>query len=518
MTTNTSTPTAEQVSRLEQFKRAVGMDTTSSEGGPGRRGLKVPGGGYAAIVESAPEFEATSNQVCGLWPFPAGSSLPAKGVPLGRHQMMMMDVCADPVTWFRLGLILNPSAFILGRPGLGKSTLIRRMLTVLSAWGVIPMILSDLKPDYVKLVRALGGEAGVISLGRGRSNINPLDPGPGASLLPHLWEMNEKKAAEVQAQLQGRRLNTLAGLCELVLGTELTVNELTILRAALTVLDPDLSSTPVVDDVRVLIEERNDEVRAVVRDRGDTDRYDARVERLLDALQGLGPKGPFGDTFAQQTSVPMVLDRPVVFDMSGVDEDDLRMQAALQLVCWSYGSAVVQGAKIKAEAGLGPERIYVLVMDELWRVLRASLQMVDRIDAITRLNRQLLLPQIMCTHTMSDLKLATEEATEKAWGFVERSEMVFLGGLAPKEMGNLSEVFAMPEKERQMLTTWSDMHTASGDNDEDPPGRGLFLLKLGSRPGIPFRVDLVSSELAVNDTNERWGAYEESRRQARESA
>lgn len=317
---------------------------------------------------------------------------------------------------------------------------------------------------------------------------------------------------QVRAQLEGRRLNTLAGLCELVRGDSLSDFELTALRSAIRVLDPDLTSTPVVDEVREVIEARHPEVRRVIRDRGSDERYDNRTERLVDALQGLGLDGPFGPTFASHTSVPLVLDRPMVFDMSEVDDNDMQMQAGLQLVCWSWGSAAVQGAKILARAGLAPERIYVLVMDELWRVLRANLHMVDRIDAITRLNRQLLLPQIMCTHTMQDLVLATETATSKAWGFVERSEMVFLGGLAPKEMGNLTQVFSMPEKERQMITTWSDVHSTSGKESGKPPGLGLFLLKLGSKPGIPFRVDLSPLEKNVNDTNERWAAIEASRR------
>lgn len=496
----------------ESGMRAV-LDTflgrsVESVDGRGKRGRRQAGGGWATIVEPAPEFEATSNQICGLWPFAAGSSLTVEGVPLGRHQERKALVCADPVTWFMRGMILNPSAFVLGRPGLGKSTLIRRMLTVLSSWGVIPMILSDLKPDYVELIKALGGQ--VITLGRGRSNINPLDPGPAVAALPRL---DEEEARKVRAQLEGRRLNTLAGLCELVRGDRLEDFEITALRVAIRVLDPDLSDPPLVDDVREVIESRHPEISRVIRDRGDEDRYHARTERLIDALQGVGGEGQFGDTFARATSIPMVLDRPVVFDMSEIDDTDTHMQAALQLVSWSYGSAAVQGAKTLAAAGLAPERIYVLVMDELWRILRASLQMVDRIDAITRLNRQLLLPQIMCTHTMSDLRLATEEATEKAWGFVERSEMVYLGGLAPKEMGNLEEVFAMPSKERQMITTWSD--TESNTEDGSPPGLGLFLLKRGSRPGIPFRVDLTTEELAVNDTNTRWASVEAARRKAR---
>ena len=472
---------------------------------PGDRGRRVAGGGWSSVFEVPPEFEAPSNQVCGLWPFSAGSSLPPDGAILGRHQLQMAQVCADPVTWFRNGRILNPSAFVLGRPGLGKSTLIRRIITFLAAKGVVPMILSDLKPDYVKLIKALGGL--VITLGRGGTNINPLDPGPAVKGLPH---MEPERAERVRAQLEGRRLNTMAGLCELVRGEALSDYELVALRTAIRVLDPDLESTPLVDEVREVIEGRHEDVRRVIRDRGSDDRYDARTERLIDALQGVGSQGAFGDTFARQTSVPMVLDRPVVFDMSEVDDNDLQLQAALQLTCWSYGSATVQVEKKLEAAGLEPERIYLLVMDELWRVLRASLQMVDRIDAITRLNRQLLLPQIMCTHTMEDLRLATEEATAKAWGFVERSEMVYLGGLAPKEMGNLDQVFAMPEKERTMITTWSDTITATGSGQ--PAGLGLFLLKLGSNPGIPFHLDLTPLEMDVNNTNERWASYEEDRR------
>lgn len=492
----------------ERLNQALGRTRTPD--GVGARGRTDRGAGFAAVVSPAPEFEGPSNQVCGMWPFAAGSGMPPVGVPLGSHLEQAARVCADPVTWFRHGKILNPSAFVLGRPGLGKSTLIRRILTVLMGFGVIPMILSDLKPDYVKLIRANGGR--VVTLGRGGANVNPLDPGPGVEALPHL---DREQAQRVRAQLEGRRLNTLAGLCELVRGEPLSDFELTALRAAISVLDPDLSNPPVVDEVREVIERRDPQVRRVIRDRNSEDRYDARTERLIDALQGLGLAGPFGDVFASQTSIPMVLDRPVVFDMSEIDDNDLRLQAGLQLVCWSYGSAAVQGAKILARAGLAPERVYVLVMDELWRVLRASLHMVDRIDAITRLNRQLLLPQIMCTHTMNDLKLATEEATSKAWGFVERSEMVYLGGLAPKEMGNLEQVFSMPAKEKSMITTWSDAHS-TGSQGGGPPGRGLFLLKLGSRPGIPFRLDLVASELEVNDTNERWASYEAGRREQRE--
>jgi len=50
------------------------------------------------------------------------------GVPLGRNLLSGATLCCDPISWFqRANLISNPSAFVLGKPGLGKSTVVRRM-------------------------------------------------------------------------------------------------------------------------------------------------------------------------------------------------------------------------------------------------------------------------------------------------------------------------------------------------------------------------------------------------------
>jgi len=161
--------------------------------------------------------------------------------------------------------------------------------------------------------------------------------------------------------------------------------------------------------------------------------------------------------------------------------------------------------------------IYLMVMDELWRTLKASVEMVDRVDEITRLNRQKVLGQVLITHTMDDLELSDKAATMKAWGFVERSEMVFLGGLADGEMGNLRKVFAMSAAETALIADWSveSSHSADDDGRHDvngepppPPGQGKFLLKTGKKPGTPFEVVLTSVEKAVNNTNKGWAEAE----------
>jgi hypothetical protein len=51
---------------------------------PGARGWTAPGGGSSTYVQAPPRWRGTTIQVCGLWPFAAGSGAPMIGVPLGR--------------------------------------------------------------------------------------------------------------------------------------------------------------------------------------------------------------------------------------------------------------------------------------------------------------------------------------------------------------------------------------------------------------------------------------------------
>lgn len=506
-----------QFRRFLEDSRAARADVATR---PTPRGWAGPGAGRVTYVAGPVEAQGTTVQVCGLWPFSAGTSSPIVGVPLGRHLITGASVCADPVFWFLANLVSNPSCFVLGRPGLGKSTLVRRMVTVLSAWGVTPMVLSDLKPDYVDLIKALDGL--VIGVGRGRGHINPLDMGPLYGLLATL---PAAQAGVALAELRGRRLTTFTGLLAQVRGDRLAAHENNLVSAALRLLDERTASDPSTPahlprDVYDLLVEGPEQLRSIAMDRGDEGRYRDRIEPLLDLIGSLSGDGPFGDLFAGHTTTPIELDRAVVFDLSSIDDGDLALQAAAQSVCWSYGSLTVSAAKHLADAGLEPQRHYFMVMDELWRMLRAAPFMVDFVDALTRLNRNRGLGQAMITHTMDDLKLPTETDTAKAWGFVERSSMVFCGGLAVSEMGNLQDVFAMSGKEQSMIGDWSTDggHDPDTGMAADPPGLGKFLLKLGKKPGVPFHVELTPVEKDVNNTNHMWSGMAARVTAAREHA
>ena len=475
---------------------------------PSMRGWLGRGRGESVYVQAADEWRGTSVQVCGLWPFSVGTGTPMVGVPLGRHTYTGATLCCDPISWFqRAKLISNPSAFVLGKPGLGKSTLVRRMATGLAGYGVMPLVLGDLKPDYVDLIEALGGQ--VITLGRGRGYINVLDPGEATGAAERLRsEGSEKEAAQVLADAHGRRHTMVSALVTIMRGAPPTDREETILDRALKVLDARHHGIPVLGDLLRVIQEGPAEVRAAALDRGDEGRYQNITENLEASLIGLVDGGRLGETFARPTTNPMRRDRPVVYDVSSLDDTDMDLQAATLLACWSAGFGTINVANALADAGLEPRRHYFVVLDELWRALRAGRGMVDRVDGLTRLNRQRGVGVAMISHTMSDLlALAHEEDRMKARGFVERSGMVICGGLPSAEMPQLTAAVPFSRAEQDLLIGWQDppaWDPAAGVEAE-PPGRGKFLVKVGGRPGIPIDVQLTDVEQAgIHDTNKLW--------------
>jgi hypothetical protein len=469
---------------------------------PGPRGWSGRGRGGSPYIQPVEEWRGTTAQVCGLWPFAAGTGSPMVGVPIGRNLLSGATLCCDPISWFqRAKLISNPSAFVLGQPGLGKSTIVRRMALGLTGYGVLPLILGDLKPDYVELVEALGGQ--VISVGRGRGHLNVLDPGEATAAAARLTGSARQA---VLSDAHGRRHTMVSSLVTIMRAAPPGDREETILDRALRVLDTRHDGVPTLPDLLQVIRQAPEEVRAVALDRGSMDRYREITEGLEATLMGLCG-GRLGEIFARPTTTAMRRDRPVVFDVSSIDDSEMDLQAAALLACWSNGFGAVNIANALADAGLEPRRHYFVILDELWRALRAGKGIVDRVDALTRLNRQRGVGMAMVTHTMSDLlALPTEADRMKARGFVERSGMVICGGLPSAEMPMLNAAVPFSRAEQDLLTGWTAppaFDTAAGAETE-PPGRGNFLVKVGGRPGIPVHVTLTSVEKDLNDTNRLW--------------
>jgi hypothetical protein len=483
---------------------------------PGPRGLRGPGRGRVSYVEAPPEWRGTTVQVCGLFPFAVGGGSPTIGVPLGRHLLTGAAVCCDPLAWFqRARLILNPSMFLLGLPALGKSTLVRRMVIGLAGAGTVPLVLGDLTPDYVDTVRALGGQ--VLRLGRGLGSLNVLDVGALDEAADRLAAAGlAADAAALREQAHGRRAAMVEALITLVRGGRPSDTERAVVSAALRVLaERQLSARrrnaaappPLLTDLAELLEQAPAAVRLPTLDRGDLRTYRAVVDPLQRSLLSL-LDGPLGSVFARPTTARMRLDATAVcVDVSAISAGDTALQASVLLACWAEGFGAVEAANALADAGLAPQRRFFIVLDELWRVLRSGEGMVDKVDELTRLNRNCGVGQAMVTHSMADLRaLRNTEDRDKAKGFIERAGLVVCGGLPAQEVGELADIVAFSRAERAQVTSWS---TPPGwDAASLPPGVGKFLIKSGQRPGIPVRVELTRAEVAaaVHDTNKRWSA------------
>lgn len=465
---------------------------------------KQRGGGDPARYPHLEWYRGTSRQTCGLYPFVASSSTPMIGVPVGKALDGTGTVCADPINWFETGLISAPSCMVLGLNGLGKSSLVRRMVIGLEAQGAHTMVLGDIKPDYRDVVEALGGQ--IIAIGHGRSGINPLDAGNAAQAAAALREAGrEDLARELEQAAHERKKTLVCSLLHVIRRTPPTDREETIIDEAVRVLE-DWGRPAKLSDLLDVVREAPEPLRLAALDRGDMARYRQIVEDLEASLTAL-LKGRFGAIFAADKTVPMMTDRSVVFDVSALLQADEDLQAAVLLASWSYGFATVEVSQVLADAGLAPRARYMLVMDELWRILRTSPGMVERVDSLTRLNRTVGIGQMMITHTISDFTaLASEADRKKAQGFIERSKMLFIGGVPKKEIDELRRVFTFSDAEQSLVSSWNAPGTydSSTGARTAPVGQGKFLLKTSDGPGFPFYMRFTPSEFRLSNTNQRW--------------
>src|ERR687890_2529973 len=261
----------------------------------GWRGTRA---GRASHVDVAPEFQATTVQACGLYPFTAGSGAPGSGVPFGRHMTWGEVVCCDPFAWMDAGLTTNRGVFLLGQPGTGKSSAGKRISRGLMGMGVVPLFLGDAKPDYTPVVRSAGGQ--VLRIGRGLDRINPLDAGPLGAAAARL---GGGPAERLRLEVRGRRLNATLALCALV-RTDAPISnaEETVVGAAVDLLgERKTDSDPTIPDVLAVIREAPDRLVSAAEVESITE-YRAETRRLRQTLRMLC-EGSLKGVFDGPTSV-----------------------------------------------------------------------------------------------------------------------------------------------------------------------------------------------------------------------
>lgn len=497
---------AEDLQRDNGFQRSLAKLTD--------RGYAGLGGGRAAVVPASPEWRSTTVQVAGLWPWAIGASAPTVGTPVGAHYITGSPVHFDVMAWFLRGFITSPIAFVLALNGFGKSSLIRRMVTGAVAAGETVLCMGDTKPDYRDLVERLGGQ--IIDIGYGHGKLNPLDVGALGAIISRLPDPDLRR--QVAARVEAGQVTIVAGLIELVRGSRCADYEETLIAAGLRELySPAGGFTPghppLLSDLLEVISGGAERLQQFAEE-DDPVSYRASTKTLRRSLRAL-VEGPFGEIFDGHTTSTLDLDAPAIcVDVSRIPEGDSKLLAAVLMVCWSNGFGAVAAAHYLADAGLAPKRTFEVVMDEIWRVLQIGPYMVDRIDALTRINRPLGTGLIMCSHTIKDLMaFDSHAARSKALGFFERARAKIIGPVGPEEVDRLRAAVSISETEKLLITSWAAPRPATDDNldsttRETPPGTGCFLLKTGEagKPGIPFRMDFTATERKsdIHNTNRRF--------------
>lgn len=485
---------------------------------PGARGFRGASAGTQRVISGPQEWQTTTNFGAGFNPNVIGAPAPMIGTPLGRHVTTGAEIGCDPLAWFREGIIANPSAFVLSLPGLGKSTLIRKMQMGAVAQKQVPIIAGDIKGEYVGFVHQVGGQ--VITIGHGLGHINPLDVGALGRVIPQLEASGQDEVVQrATEQVHGRQVTMVQTLISLGRGSQPADFEVMLISAALRELynqqDVDWAHPPVLADLIDLLEEGTPELRKKARARTD-EAWDRRVDDLVLSLNAL-LDGQTGQIFDGQTTTPIDVDSTAVcIDVSAIDRGDSAMKAAVMMACWSNAFGAIEASHLLADAGLGPQRLFSVVLDEMWQVLSSAPGMVGQVDALTRLNRADATALSMITHTFQDLEaLPTEEDRKTAMGFIERAGMVICGGLPNSELDILSSRLSFTDAEGQMITSWSTgappKRSRTRGARATPPGRGRFMIKPSKdgSPGIPVQTVLFPTEVQfrLHDTNVRFDDF-----------
>lgn len=533
------------------------------------KGFLGPGGGRMSTVMPPVEYRGTNVQLAGIFPWIVGANAPMLGTPLGVHLATGAPVCFDPLSAKEAKAISAPACMIIALNGFGKSTLLRRIALGDIAAGVRVLWPGDVKPDGRKLTEAVDGQVTEVGYG-GIGRINLLDPGPIGAAIDELgrhidtlsvrlqFEQDPQIHAAIEAEIADQKLrrqqtqyalyarmeNITGAECEIVRGKKLEDFEKTVLASGIRLLYTPTSdggaghsadNPAILEDLIKFLVSNNTELMedAVVPDH---DAYLAAIQGLRRTLRAM-IKGRYGEVFNGQSTVRLDVNKPsMCLDMSSVPEDDTLMRAAVLLAGWNEAFATIEAAHVLADAGLGPNLAFHVLMDELWQVLQLGEMMTQRIDAVQRLQRAKGVAITFVTHSIEDLEKAG------ALELFARCRARIIGPVPSIEITRLEKYMGFSLTEKSMLTNWSNaadlnspidqksarireaakrireaLRKAKGDDATETDaetvaepvasGTGQFLLKLGEgiRPGSPFKVIVSAAERksGIHKTDER---------------
>lgn len=172
--------------------------------------------GFGAIALKEPGVKVAAHTAATAYPYVAGPSLGTRGNFIGHDLNGGGAFCFDPWELYDRKIISGMSMIIFGTVGTGKSSLIKSMAMRMVGAGRKLAVASDLKGEWTRVVRRLGGP--VIQVGPGLgTRINPLDEGIRPSVDRLGDPMTDEKWSLV---VRTRRLSILETLLKILTGED----------------------------------------------------------------------------------------------------------------------------------------------------------------------------------------------------------------------------------------------------------------------------------------------------------
>lgn len=418
----------------------------------GRRGRRKAGHGWAPTLPPLAGYQMTSEQTPVMWPLIAGDGLPPTGAPMGFDVLSGGSFYCDPMGWVNDDSIpvTNPNVFVFGKPGRGKSALVKAFMLRMIRFGYRSLVLGDVKDEYEDISRALGVEPYRIGPGL-PGRINPLDLGP----LALDWEHQDRaETARRGAITFNRWLALIRGLVgsqqvpftptEALMITHV-LRDLTGWATGRTRLAP--VTIPMVwkaldDPSEVLVENCRYDSRQ--------DFFD-RSRALRDALGSLCQGELEGLFDAPSTFQPNWRAPIQTLSLNPLHSAGNEAAVGIALMCLnSWG----QGIREMAEPG---DRRIVL-RDEAWMQTRLGVEAVKTLDSNLRLSRNDGDIQLVTYHKPSDPLSAGDQGSQAAQiakDLLHLADVRILLGQDAEVANELGHLLGLTRMQQDLVTGWA---------------------------------------------------------------
>lgn len=416
------------------------------------RGVREVGHGWAPTLPPLAGYQMTSDQTPVMWPLIAGHGLPPTGAPMGFNVLSGGSFYCDPMGWVNDDAIpvTNPNVFIFGKPGRGKSALVKAFMLRMIRFGYRSLVLGDVKDEYEDISRALGVQPFRIGPGL-PGRINPLDPGP----LALDWE---KQDAAETARRGAIIFNRLLALIRGLVGSQhipFTPTEARVVTHVLRDLTGWTSGqsrlTPVtIPMVWKALDNPSSELVDACRYDSQQDFFDG-TRPLRDSLGSLCEGELQGLFDAPSTFQPNWRAPIQTLSLNTLHSAGNEAAVGIALMCLnSWG----QGIREMAE----PEDRRIVLRDEAWMQTRLGVEAVKTLDSNLRLSRNEGDIQLVTYHKPSDPLSAGDQGSQAAQiakDLLHLADVRILMGQDEEVGKELGQLLGLTRMQQDLVTGWA---------------------------------------------------------------